>query len=137
MSGEAKDVVRALVDAVNRQDWNRVRQLITPDFGYTVQAHHLPGGGTPMDGDTMLAVLPGVFTLFDEVGPQMELTHLVADGAWVAVEALGSGHFRDGSRYDNRYASMYEVVRGRVRTIREYTDTEHMARLFAAATAAP
>ncbi|MDQ1042375.1 hypothetical protein QFZ76_000611 [Streptomyces sp. V4I2] len=32
MPTDPKDVVRAFVDALNRQDWDRVGGLITPDF---------------------------------------------------------------------------------------------------------
>ncbi|MEU1518335.1 nuclear transport factor 2 family protein [Streptomyces sp. NPDC005811] len=131
MATDPKDVVRAFVDALNRQDWDRVGRMAAPDFSYTIMSCHLPGAGTPMDRETMLKVLPGAFALFDEVGPQLEITRLVAEEEWVVAEAEGSGFFRDGSPYTNRYANVYEVVGDRVRTIREYMDTQHMAHSFA------
>ncbi|WP_217238022.1 nuclear transport factor 2 family protein [Streptomyces sp. AC555_RSS877] len=134
MATDAKDVVRAFVDALNRHDWERVAQLITPDFRYTIQAYDLPGAEKPMDGATMLEVLPKMLALFDGAGPQLEITRLVAEGTWVVAEARGSGSFRDKSPYDNRYANVYEIVDDRIRTLREYMDTQHMALSFAAAT---
>ncbi|MER5435752.1 nuclear transport factor 2 family protein [Streptomyces sp. NPDC002588] len=134
MATDPKNVVRAFVDALNEQDWERVKDLITPDFGYTIQAYDLPGAGEPMDGETMLTVLPRMLALFDANGPRLRITHLVGEGTWVVAEAVGSGSFRDGSRYDNRYANVYEVVGDRVRTVREYMDTQHTARSFEAVT---
>lgn len=134
MAADPKDVVLAFVDALNHQDWARVADLITPDFSYTIQAYDLPGAGAPMDGPTMLKVLPRMLALFDATGPRIEVTHLVGEGSWVVAEAVGSGSFRDGSRYDNRYANVYEVTGDRVRTLREYMDTQHMAQSFSAVT---
>ncbi|GGN33855.1 nuclear transport factor 2 family protein [Streptomyces fuscichromogenes] len=134
MATDPKDVVRAFVDALNRQDWDRIEGLITPDFTYTIQAYDLPGAGEPMDGPTMLEILPQMLALFDATGPQIEISRLVGEGSWVVAEAVGNGSFRDGSSYDNRYANVYEVAGDRVRTLREYMDTQHMARSFAAVT---
>ncbi|WP_330347043.1 nuclear transport factor 2 family protein [Streptomyces sp. NBC_00582] len=129
-----KDVVRAFVDALNRQDWDRLGELITPDFTYTIQSYDLPGAGDPMDGETLVKVLAQMLALFDSTGPRIEITRLVGEAHWVVAEAVGSGFFRDGSRYDNRYANVYEVSGDRVRTVREYMDTQHTAQSFAAVT---
>ncbi|MET7657276.1 MULTISPECIES: nuclear transport factor 2 family protein [unclassified Streptomyces] len=51
---DPKDVVQAFVDALNRQDWDRLDELITPDFTYTIQAYDLPGAGAPMTGETLV-----------------------------------------------------------------------------------
>jgi ketosteroid isomerase-like protein len=45
---------------------------------------------------------------------------------------MRSGFFRDGSRCDNRYAYVYEIVGGQARTLREYMDTQHTAQSSAA-----
>ena len=63
----------------------------------------------------------------------MTFTRFFHDGDWVIAEGTGAGRFRNGLEYDNRYIIVYEIVDGRVRTVREYMDTQHAARLFAAA----
>lgn len=136
MGPDAKDVVQEFIAALNRHDWHRAGRLMTPDFNYTIQSYDLPGAGTPTDGENMLRVLRETLALFDETGPQLEIRHLVAEEPWVVVEAQGSGFFRDGSRYDNRYAYVYEIVDQRIRTIREYMDTQHTAQSFAAVASA-
>ncbi|KAA9160887.1 hypothetical protein FPZ12_015880 [Amycolatopsis acidicola] len=134
MATDVKEVVRAYVDAVNRKDWDRAGELLAPDVGYTILGYDFPGSGT-MDRETALRTLPGVMSLFDENSPRLEITHLIAEGPWALVEAQGSGTFLDGTPYENRYATVYEVVDGRIRTVREYMDTQHMAGLLATVTA--
>ncbi|MEV1066262.1 nuclear transport factor 2 family protein [Streptomyces sp. NPDC050263] len=134
MAIDPKDVVQAFVDTLNRQDWDRLGELITPDFTYTIQAYDLPGAGAPMNGEALVGVLSQMLALFDATGPQIEITRLVGEGSRVVAEAVGSGFFRDGSRYDNRYANVYEISADRVSAVREYMDTQRTAQSFAAVT---
>ena len=132
MTADAKDTACAFITALTTRDWDGLAQLLASGFSYTVQSYDLPGGGTAMDGAAMLQILPGLLTVFDDTSPRMEIKHLVSDGQWVVVEGQGSGSFRDGSPYQNRYALVFEVVDGKVRTLREYMDTGHMEKRLAA-----
>ena len=130
MTAGAKETVHALIEALNQKDWERFGELMHPDLTYELQSYHLPGAA-PMDKTTALTALPGlVASVFDADSPQFEITHLVAEGPWVVAEVRGSGRFREGTEYRNRYVHVYEVVDGLVRTDREYMDTQHMAMLF-------
>ncbi|MEV0688116.1 nuclear transport factor 2 family protein [Nocardia sp. NPDC050378] len=131
---DAKATVRTMIDALNRRDWERFAELLAPEVSYTILGYEFPGAGT-MDRETVLRQLPAVFGIFDADSPKLEITHLIAEGDWVIVEATGTGSFLDGTRYENRYANVYEVVDGRVRTVREYMDTQHMANLLSAVAA--
>ena len=66
--------------------------------------------------------------------PRMTITRLFRDGDWIMMEGTGEGTFANGAQYDNRYVIVYEVVDGRVRTVREHMDTQHATRIFAGAT---
>jgi ketosteroid isomerase-like protein len=134
MASDVKDTVRAYIDALNHKDWDRVADLLAPDVRYTVLGYDFPGAGT-MDRATVLRTLPEILGLFDDESPRIEITHLIAEGPWALVEGQGTGSFRDGTSYENRYANVYEVVDGQVKTVREYMDTQHMAGLLAAVTA--
>ncbi|HWU06174.1 MAG TPA: nuclear transport factor 2 family protein [Streptomyces sp.] len=131
---EAKATVRALLDALNQKDWERYGELLAPDVEYTIMGYELPGAGT-MDREATLKQLPAVLGLFADDSPRVEITQLIVEGSWVVAEAQGTGSFRDGTVYENRYSTTYEVVDGRIRTVREYMDTQHMANLLAAVTA--
>jgi ketosteroid isomerase-like protein len=49
------------------------------------------------------------------------------------MEGRGEGRFVNGAPYENRYVVVHEVVDGRLRTVREYMDTQHAATMFAGA----
>ena len=129
MAGGNEETVRALIEALNQKDWNRFGELLHPDLTYELQSYHLPGAA-PMDKATTLAALPGlVATVFDADSPQFEVSHVVAQGDWVVAEVRGSGRFHEGTKYENRYVHVYEVVDGLVRTDGESMDSQHMAML--------
>lgn len=132
MTADPKTVVRAFVEALNRKDWEVLGSLLADDMTYTVMGYDLPGTGT-QDKNTMLQTLPSTLGIFDDASPRLKITNIIVDGTWVLAEQQGTGAFRNGTRYENRYANVFEVVGGKVRTVREYMDTQHMAGLIASA----
>lgn len=133
MSTEAnKETVRAFTEALGERDWERWASLLDEQFSWTMMAYELPGAGT-LDRDSALALLPEILAGFADDSPRMALGSMIAEGDWVAVEAEGTGSFANGTPYRNRYSIHYEIVAGRVRTIREYMDTGHMASMLSAA----
>ena len=45
------------------------------------------------------------------------------------MEAKARGHFTDGKEYDNSYVFLLELEDGKVRTLREYMDTQYVSTL--------
>ena len=132
MPGSAKDTVTAYNEALNAKDWDRFGELLHPELSYEVMTFHLPGGGSTMDKATTLQMLPGmVSSIFDAAGPRIEITNMFGEGDWVLAEAHGTGTLNEGTPYENRYALVYEVVDGQIKTAREYMDTQQMAGLLA------
>lgn len=132
-SGDATplEVVTLFNQALERRDWELFASVLGEDLSYTTMSFDLPGGGVPMDRATVLATLPGmVDQVFAPGSPRLELTHVTADGEWLVAELDGTGEFVNGAAYRNRYANVYQVRGGLIRTVREYMDTGHMARLF-------
>ena len=132
MSEANKQTVRSFVRALSDRDWERFAGLLDEDLSWTLMSYELPGPGT-MDRESALALLPGLLAAFADDSPRMELGLMIAEGDWVAVESDGTGSFKDGTPYRNRYAILFEIVDRRVRTIREYMDTGHMATMLSAA----
>jgi uncharacterized protein len=125
------EVVTSFNEALGRRDWNAFAALLGEDLSYTTMSFDLPGGGVPMDRATVLATLPGmVDQLFAPGSPRLEITHVTTDGEWLVAELDGTGEFVTGAEYRNRYANVYQVRDGLIRTVREYMDTGHMAKLF-------
>jgi steroid delta-isomerase-like uncharacterized protein len=81
--GEAEQnraVIQAFVEAVNAQDWNRVSDLVAPDF-----VRHSHAGGSPgvRSRDDLLRFLRGEFETFPDAHESIE--DMVAEGDRVAV----------------------------------------------------
>jgi ketosteroid isomerase-like protein len=123
-------VVHDLGDAIARRDFARVAELLDDDVSYEICGIEMPGAGVMRKQD-LLERFPEVLSLFEDGGPRMTITRMFHDGDWVIAESTGTGTFRNGTAYDNRYIIVYEIVDGRIRTVREYMDTQHGARLFA------
>jgi hypothetical protein len=92
-------------------------------------------GAGVFDKPTILARLPELLSLFEDGGPRMTITKVFQGRDWIIAERSGAGRFLNGTDDDNRYVILDETVDGRVRTVREYMDTQHAAQLFAAAVA--
>jgi len=131
MSGP-EQVVTEINDAVMKRDFARLAALFDDDLRYEICGIEMPGAGV-FDKDSILESFPEVLSLFEDGSPRMTVTRLFRDGDWVIAESTGAGRFRNGTEWDNRYVIVYEIVDGRVRTVREYMDTQHAAKLFAAA----
>jgi uncharacterized protein len=123
-------VVLDFGDAIARRDFGRLAELLDDNVSYEICGIEMPGAGVS-DKTAMLAAFPEVLSLFEDGGPRMTTTRMFHDGDWVIAESTGAGRFRNGVEYDNRYIIVYEIVDGRIRTVREYMDTQHGARLFA------
>jgi hypothetical protein len=89
---------------------------------------NIPGMGTHRGRvgivDEFLAPVRGLFVDGD---PQNEIVSLIGKGDLVAVETHGTGTFRNGRPYDNRYAWIVEIRDGMIYAIREYMDTAYIA----------
>lgn len=133
MSASPEQVVRDFAAAFGRHDVQRLAELLDDAASYEVCGIEMEGAGV-FDKTTILQILPGMLALFEDGSPRTTITRMFRDGDWVVAEATADGTFRNGAPYDNRYVFVYEVIDGRVRTVREYMDTQHAATLFAAVT---
>ncbi len=129
-------IVLEFGDAVARRDFARLAELLDDGVSYEICGIEMPGAGV-FSKDQILEAFPDVLSLFEDGGPRMTVTRMFHDGDWVIAESTGAGRFRNGTEYDNRYIIVYEIVDGRIRTVREYMDTQHGARLFAEGAASP
>ena len=67
----------------------------------------------------------------DAAGPlKVDPTHMIAEGDFVAVEAVGNMPLKDGRVYNNLYHIVFEIKGGRIKSAREYSDTDHLRKTF-------
>lgn len=65
----------------------------------------------------MLGQLPG--------GLKMTVKSMIAEGDRVAAEVESEGDLKNGRRYRQQYHFAFELADGRIRSVREYLDTQH------------
>ncbi|MCX4747921.1 nuclear transport factor 2 family protein [Kitasatospora sp. NBC_01287] len=62
--------------------------------------------------------------------PKVTLTNVIADGAQVVAEWRSEGVAKAGAIYDNLCLGVFTVRDGRIASVREYTDTQHVAKVL-------
>jgi ketosteroid isomerase-like protein len=63
-------------------------------------------------------------------GVILELTNVVAEGDQVVVEWTSRATARNGGAYRNRNAGIFTVRGGKIVSVREYTDTQHVVQVL-------
>ena len=123
----SEGVVRRFFEALNTGELDRIRPLVHPEATWTPMGKTIPGAGvhTGRKGivDEFLGPIRGLFVDGD---PKNEILTLFSKGEMVLAETHGTGLFRNGKTYDNRYCWVVEVRDGMILTIREYMDTAYI-----------
>ncbi len=130
---DPRAVVVDYVNAVARGDLDAVTAAFTEDVTWTYPGD-LPLSGVWHGRDAVVGdFLGGAGRLFAPGSAvEVTLTSVLADGERVLAEWTSRGTTVHGLRYDNRCAGVFTVREGRIAAVREYTDTDHVARtLFA------
>jgi predicted ester cyclase len=112
------DIVRALVDAINRQDWTAVETLVDPAFVRHSDAAGEPGVRSCAD---LVRFLQQELIAFPDAHEAIEA--MICEGELVAVrhrftgtQSGPLGPWPPSHRQANaRYLAMYRIVDGRVR----------------------
>jgi len=126
---DSETVVRRFFDVLNTGDLEKIRACFHPDATWTPMAKtNIPGMGVHRGRsgivDEFLAPVRGLFVDGD---PKNTIENIFGKGDQVLVETHGTGTFRNGRSYDNRYAWIVQVKDGTIFAIREYMDTAYIA----------
>jgi ketosteroid isomerase-like protein len=124
-----KLVRRFFDEALNTGDLEKIRLHFHPDATWTPMAKTgIPGAGVHRGRkgivDEFLAPVRGLFVDGD---PKNSIENIFGKGVFVLVETHGTGTFRNGREYDNRYAWIIEIRDDMIFAIREYMDTAYIA----------
>jgi ketosteroid isomerase-like protein len=122
-------VRRFFEEALNTGDLEKIRPYFHPDATWTPMAKtNIPGTGVHRGRkgivDEFLAPVRGLFVDGD---PKNEIENMFGKEDFVLVETHGTGTFRNGRAYDNRYAWIVEIRDDMIFAIREYMDTAYIA----------
>lgn len=117
------DVVRAMYDAFNDQDWHRFGTYVADDLEWTNIAL-----GTTSDLDQLRTGYPALFESFPDV--HVRIVNIFGDDPYVTVEwhAQGThtgplrGEPPTGNAFERRGCSVAEVQNGKIVCYRDYFD---------------
>ena len=128
-SNNEKLVRRFFEEALNTGDLEKIRLFFHPEATWTPMAKTgIPGAGVHRGRkgivDEFLAPVRGLFVDGD---PKNSIENMFGKGVFVLVETHGTGKFRNGRDYDNRYAWIVEIRDDMIFAIREYMDTAYIA----------
>ena len=123
-------LVMAFFAGMNSGDPARMTEavgLLAEDATYWIPGDW-PNGGTFGKADVAKMVTAGT-EVFQ--GPLDIVIHgVTASEDRVAVEMESRGTFRDGRPYNNSYHWLFVIRDGRIRTVKEYTDTLYANRAY-------
>jgi ketosteroid isomerase-like protein len=123
----SRAVALGMLACMNDQDYERLwNEYLTDESTWTLIAK----GSEPMRGRVIPEFFAGGGAIFEAGAPTIEVTGVTAEGERVAIEGTGHGRLRNGRDYDNNYHFLIVVRDGRVLSIREYMDSEHVAEVF-------
>ncbi|MEU7167208.1 nuclear transport factor 2 family protein [Streptomyces morookaense] len=125
---DPKTVVVRYVEAVRDGDLDVVRDSFAEDATWLYPGS-LPVSRVWEGRDAIVDdFLGGMARYLDTAAPvAIELLNAFADGDQVLAEWTSKATAANGAAYDNRCAAVFTVRDGRITSVREYADTQHVA----------
>lgn len=120
---ENKAIVTAFFAALNRGDIETVVDTYAEDGHVRTMGNTLISG--QFSKDQVASSAGGIFDVFPE-GLKFTVSDMVAEGDKVAVEAESEGEHISGQNYNNEYHFLFKFRDGKLVSLREYMDTEHV-----------
>jgi ketosteroid isomerase-like protein len=121
---ESKEVVRAYFERALAGDPN-LPELLTDDVSWWVPPGS-PMGGTYRGKESVLEMLGRAFALYDVPTMKIELPLLIAEGPHVCVLFRLESRTTRGTQHASDYLALFEIERGRIRSVREFFDTQRV-----------
>ncbi|MBB6466173.1 hypothetical protein HNQ96_002038 [Aminobacter lissarensis] len=102
---------------------------MSDDVTITYYGNHIFTGTYNGLADIMENYVPALLDVLD--GPiRITVSNAIAEGDQVFVEAQGESRTKDGRDYNNQYGIVLKIKDGKIKTIREYMDTELTKAIF-------
>ena len=123
---ESKRVATEFFARIDRNDVAGALGLLSDDATYWIAGDKAV---IPSAGEHDKAGMSKLFHLMGkglENGLRMKVTGITAEGDRVAVEAESLGPLKNGRTYRQKYHVLLVVRGGRIASVREYLDTQHV-----------
>lgn len=122
-------IVAEFFQSFSRGDIDQVLDRMTDDATWWVSGRIAGMSGTNSKAE-LGALLRAVKPLYKGGALAITPTGITVEGNRVAVEAKGHAELTSGGVYANEYHFLVELADGRIRRVREYSDTQHMLETF-------
>jgi ketosteroid isomerase-like protein len=128
---DTERLVLEFFDALNTENFTRLREILHEDATWTPMIRGIPGAGVHRGKsgiiDKFLIPVRGMFRPGD---PKTTVDTICSKGSLVLTETRGLGQVADGRTYENQYAWAFEIRDGKILAVREYMDSLYVANLF-------
>jgi ketosteroid isomerase-like protein len=124
MSAEQnKEMVKAAWNAVGKGDLKTAFGNMADNVSWLIPGN-IPGvSGLKRGKDEIVKFMSSIGATLPE-GMHTEITRAYADGDAVILEVTNKAKVSNGKSYENEYCFVFEIENGKIRRIREYTDTQ-------------
>jgi uncharacterized protein len=124
-----KEIARKTWEAAVKGDIDTATANISDEVSWLLPASVNPGG--PLKGKQAVAgFFKSLGTAFPS-GLKTEIRRVYGDGDTVLMELTNRGQTAKGKQYENEYCFVLEFEGGKIRRVREYTDTAKVKEVFA------
>jgi uncharacterized protein len=124
-----KATVREFLEVFSTGDVDGIVERLHDEATWWISGS-LEGMSGTKSKEEMATLLGGVTTIYKEGALPLKPVSMVAEGDRVAVEAEGRAELTNGRVYEPKSAFVFEVVDGRIKSIKEYLDTAHAHAIF-------
>jgi ketosteroid isomerase-like protein len=129
---EPRLAAEELLDAFRRADVEALIGCLGDDVIWEPMGMVFLPHGTRHDGKEAVVrdFLPDAMSLYDMSAWEFDGEVIAADGDVVVVEWIVKAKSARGREYENRYCVVLTIRDGKLRHVREYTDTRYMQRVL-------
>jgi uncharacterized protein len=123
-----KEIARKTWEAAVKGDIDTATANISDEVSWLLPASVNPGG--PLKGKQAVA---GFFKSLGTAFPgglKTEIRRVYGDGDTVLMELTNRGQTAKGKQYENEYCFVLEFEGGKIRRVREYTDSAKVKEIF-------
>jgi ketosteroid isomerase-like protein len=124
-----KSIVREFLEVFSTGDVPAILERLHDDATWWVSGK-IEGFAGTKSKEEMGKVLEGVVTVYKGGALRLTPREVIAEDNRVAVEAEGYAELHNGRVYSPQSAFVFEIAGGKIKSVKEYLDTQHAHEIF-------
>ena len=128
-AAENKEIVRNMFAELSKGNPEGFLGKMADDVCFTIIGT-TKFSGTCSGKQELISKVLGPLSAQLEGGLTITPENFIADGDYVAMQALGKSNTKSGGTYNNTYCQVFRLANGKVQEVTEYLDTELVTRAF-------